>query len=142
MVFNSDIFLFVFLPVLFTLFWLSKTKQQRYVLLTLSGYVFYGYWNWRYCGLLLFSSVVSYSAGLLVEGSASSRWKRFWVVLSVSVDLTLLGFFKYYNFFVANITCVFPHAPLPLISVVLPVGISFYTFHTISYIVDVAAGRV
>ena len=142
MVFNSDIFLFVFLPVLFTLFWLSKTKQQRYVLLTLSGYVFYGYWNWRYCGLLLFSSVVSYSAGLLVEGSASSRWKRFWVLLSVSVDLTLLGFFKYYNFFVANMTCVFPHAPLPLISVVLPVGISFYTFHTISYIVDVAAGRV
>ena len=63
MVFNSNVFLFAFLPAVFAAFWLSKTKQQRYVLLTVSGYVFYGYWNWRFCFLLLFSSLVSFTAG-------------------------------------------------------------------------------
>lgn len=141
MIFNSDIFLFAFLPIVFTLFWLARTKQQRYLLLTISGYVFYGYWDWRYCGLLALSSLISFGSGILIDRSSTPRGRRFWMLLSVTFDLALLGFFKYYGFFATNIDAVIPGA-VPVISVALPIGISFYTFHTISYIVDVAAGRV
>ena len=65
MVFNSNVFLLAFLPIVFTAFWLARTKQQRYVILTVSGYVFYGWWDWRFCFLLLFSSLVSFTAGLM-----------------------------------------------------------------------------
>lgn len=142
MVFNSDIFLFAFLPVVFTLFWLARTKRERYILLTLSGYVFYGYWNWRFCFLLLFSSLVSFFAALKIGQSGSRAKARYWMIGSISVDLALLGFFKYYNFFAINAARVFPDAMIPLFNIVLPVGISFYTFHTISYIIDVMDGRV
>ncbi len=142
MVFNSSVFLFAFLPIVFTAFWLAKTKQQRHVILTVSGYVFYGYWDWRFCTLLLFSSLVSFSAGIMIDRAQSRAARRAWLVASVGTDLTLLGFFKYYNFLAANLARVLPEAAPPLIHVVLPIGISFYTFHTISYIVDVAAGRV
>jgi alginate O-acetyltransferase complex protein AlgI len=141
-IFNSNIFLFAFLPVVFALFWLSRTKQQRYALMTVAGYVFYGYWDWRFCFLLLFSSLVSFSAALLIEGARTGRGRRAWMALSVGVDLALLGFFKYFNFFASSLHAVLPALPLPVLEIVLPVGISFYTFHTISYIVDVADGRI
>jgi alginate O-acetyltransferase complex protein AlgI len=142
MIFNSNIFLFAFFPVVFTLFWLLKTKEPRYVLLALAGYVFYGYWNWRFCGLLLFSSLVSFFTGIAITNSKTAQAARRWVILAVTVDLTLLGFFKYYNFFADSIRAVSSTFSLPVLQVVLPIGISFYTFHTISYVVDVAAGRV
>ena len=142
MIFNSNIFLFAFLPVVFTLFWLAWTKQQRYVLMTVAGYVFYGYWDWRFCFLLLFSSLVSFGAAVLIEGAKTGRGRRAWMTLSVGVDLALLGFFKYFNFFASSLHAVIPTVPLPVLQIVLPVGISFYTFHTISYIVDVADGRI
>ncbi|MEO8593558.1 MAG: MBOAT family O-acyltransferase [Candidatus Solibacter sp.] len=142
MVFNSDVFLLAFLPIVFALFWIARTRQQRYVLLTLSGYVFYGYWNWKFCFLMLFSSLVSYFAALGISRTETARGKRAWVVASVSVDLTLLGFFKYYNFLAASLAALSSKIAPPLLDIVLPIGISFYTFHTISYIVDVAAGRV
>jgi alginate O-acetyltransferase complex protein AlgI len=141
MVFNSNVFLFAFLPVVFTAFWLARTRRQRYVILTVSGYVFYGYWDWRFCFLLFFSSMVSFLSGLMIDRSDSRAVRRAWMIGSVAVDLGLLGFFKYYNFFVSNVARLAGTAP-PLLDVVLPIGISFYTFHTISYIVDVAAGRV
>ncbi|ADV66757.1 MBOAT family O-acyltransferase [Deinococcus maricopensis] len=142
MVFNSDVFLFAFLPVVFVLFWTLRTRQARYVLLTLSGYVFYGYWDWRFCGLMLFSSLVSFAAGLLIDRARTPREKRAWMIGTVLVDLTLLGFFKYYNFFADTLHSVAPGIAPPLLNIILPIGISFYTFHTISYVVDVAAGRV
>jgi alginate O-acetyltransferase complex protein AlgI len=142
MVFNSNVFLFAFLPVVFTLFWVSRTKQQRYVVLAVSGYVFYGYWDWRFCFLLLFSSLVSFSAGIMIDRSPSPAVRRAWMVASVAVDLSVLGFFKYYDFLAGNLAGLLPGMALPLLHVVLPIGISFYTFHTISYIVDVARGRV
>jgi alginate O-acetyltransferase complex protein AlgI len=142
MVFNSSIFLFAFLPVVFTAFWLARTKRQRHVILTVSGYVFYGYWDWRFCILLLFSSLVSFGAGILIDRAPERKVKRAWLVASVGTDLALLGFFKYYDFLAGNLARLAPAAAPPLLHVVLPIGISFYTFHTISYIVDVAAGRV
>jgi alginate O-acetyltransferase complex protein AlgI len=142
MVFNSTVFLFAFLPVVFVLFWSAWTKRQRHVILTLSGYVFYGYWDWRFCILLLFSSLVSFGAGIMIDRSRTRPARRAWLVASVGTDLALLGFFKYYNFLAGNLGRLAPQAAPPLIDVVLPIGISFYTFHTISYIVDVAGGRV
>jgi alginate O-acetyltransferase complex protein AlgI len=141
-VFNSTIFLFAFLPIVFTLFWAMKGKQERYVLLAVSGYVFYGYWNWRFCGLLLFSSLTSFLVGLAIDRATEQRIKRRWVALAVGVDLALLGFFKYFNFFASSVSAVIPGANLPVLDIVLPIGISFYTFHTMSYVIDVAAGRV
>ena len=142
MVFNSNVFLFAFLPIVFALFWLARTKQQRYVILTVSGYVFYGYWDWRFCFLLLFSSLVSFVAGIMIDRSPSPGVRRAWMVGSVSTDLALLGFFKYYNFAAGNLARLAPGLAPPLLHIVLPIGISFYTFHTISYILDVAAGRI
>jgi alginate O-acetyltransferase complex protein AlgI len=141
MVFNSNVFLFAFLPLTFTLFWLARNKTQRYVLLALSGFVFYGWWDWRFCGLLLFSALFSFGAGLLVDRAAcEERRKKQIAVFSVTVDLLILGVFKYYNFFAETLRPA--GLPLPAIQIVLPIGISFYTFHTISYVLDVAAGRV
>jgi alginate O-acetyltransferase complex protein AlgI len=142
MVFNSDIFLFAFLPVVLGLFWTLQTREQRYVLLALAGYVFYGYWNWRYCFLLLFSSLVSFFVGIVIDRSKTREAAYRWVVLAVVADLTLLGYFKYYNFFADNLRAISPAIPLPSLRIVLPIGISFYTFHTISYVLDVYAGRV
>ena len=142
MLFNSDVFLFGFLPVAFALFWMLETKQQRYVLLTVSGYVFYGWWNWKFCFLLLASSLVSFAAGLLIARAPSRAIGRRWMIGSVAFDLAALGYFKYYNFAAATLQAVVPAWAPPVLDVVLPVGISFYTFHTISYIVDVAEGRV
>ena len=142
MIFNSPVFLFGFFPIVFALFWLARTKQQRYVLLTISGYVFYGYWNWKFCFLLLLSSLVSFIAGLGIERASSRAASRTWMVSSIGFDLTILGFFKYYNFFSSNLHHILPALHPPQLNVILPIGISFYTFHTITYIADVAAGRV
>ena len=142
MIFNSNVFLFVFLPLVFALYWAARTKAQRYLLLTVSGYIFYGYWNWRFCFLLLFSSLVSFFAALAITDGQRPFTPRGWLILSVGIDLLLLGFFKYFNFFTENFNQLGLPFSLPLIHVVLPIGISFYTFHTISYIVDVATGRV
>ncbi|GAA5534566.1 MBOAT family protein [Deinococcus aluminii] len=142
MVFNSDIFLFAFLPVVFVLFWWLRDKKARYLLLTISGYVFYGYWDWRFCFLMLFSSLVSFTSGLMIQRAREQRVKRAWMIGTIMVDLSLLGFFKYYNFFAESVHAVAPAFAPPLLHIILPIGISFYTFHTISYVVDVAAGRV
>src|SRR5436190_3901121 len=143
MVFNSDIFLLAFLPLVFCLFWTFRSKQHRYLLLSTSGYIFYGYWDWRFCFLLLFSSLVSFFSGLVIDLTDKDKEKFRWVLLAVTVDLTLLGFFKYYNLFASTVAGILPHnAAPPILHIVLPIGISFYTFHTISYVIDVAKGRV
>lgn len=142
MVFNSNVFLLVFFPIVCGLFWSLKTKRQRYILLTLSGCVFYGYWDSRYCVLLAFSSIVSFWSALMIERAGGPPGRRLWLITSVTVDLTLLLIFKYYNFAAVTVNGLTRGPILPLLNVVLPVGISFYTFHTISYIVDVARGRV
>lgn len=142
MVFNSNIFLLVFFPIVFGLFWLTKTKRERYVLLTLSGYVFYGYWDWRYCFLLAFSSLFSFSVALLIDRAVSDNIKTLWLVIAIATDLSILGFYKYYNFFATTTNYLIGDNRAPILNIVLPVGISFYTFHTISYVVDVAQRRV
>jgi alginate O-acetyltransferase complex protein AlgI len=147
MLFNSLVFLFAFLPVAYVVFWLLPSSKLRYVWLTITGYVFYGYWDPRFCILMGFSTLVSYAAGRVI---LSRREKGLSIgaalVVPVTVDLLLLGFFKYAGFAARSLNELLGAAGLPgkvpILDVVLPVGISFYTFHTISYIVDSYRGVI
>jgi len=138
--FNSFVFLGLFLPITYGVFWLLRTANARYAWLTITGYVFYGYWNPRFCLLMAFSTLVSFSAGLGFLRWSDPRRRKLCLVLPIVIDLTLLGFFKYANFVVhsfaglANVLGA--RVAPPSWNIVLPIGISFYTFHTITYIVD------
>src|SRR5215208_3171709 len=98
MLFNSFIFIFVFLPVAYVVFWSLRTTTSRYVWLTLTGYVFYGYWDARFCLLMAFSTIVSYGAGLGFLRWTDPRRRKLCLIVPIAVDLALLGFFKYANF--------------------------------------------
>src|SRR5687767_7972653 len=98
MLFNSAVFLFLFLPITYCVFWALRTKQLRYVWLTITGYVFYGYWNPKFCLLMLFSTLVSYFAGLGFLRASEARTRKLLLVVPIGIDLALLGFFKYADF--------------------------------------------
>jgi alginate O-acetyltransferase complex protein AlgI len=144
--FNSVAFLYVFLPIAYLVFARLQSRQQRYIWLTLTGYVFYGFWNYRFCALMAFSTVASYLAGLGMLRWSDPRRRRLCLIVPVVTDLVLLGFFKYTGFVLDSIrgASVWLHHPVavPAVDIVLPIGISFYTFHTISYIVDSYRGVV
>lgn len=146
MLFNSLVFLGLFLPVTYTVFWLLRRASSRYVWLTMTGYVFYSYWNPKFCLLMAFSTLVSYSAGLGFLRYSDARRRRLCLVVPIVTDLLLLGFFKYANFTLgslAGIAHLLHHdIRLPYFDIILPIGISFYTFHTITYIVDSYRGVI
>jgi alginate O-acetyltransferase complex protein AlgI len=145
MVFNSLIFLYAFLPVTYFAFWNLKTREQRYVWMTLAGYVFYSFWNYKFCALMALSTAVSYTAGLGFLRWSDTRHRKLCLILPIAFDLALLGIFKYTNFVVSTVNGFsgFLHTPrLPTLDIILPVGISFYTFHTITYIVDAYRGVI
>src|SRR5512132_3584267 len=103
MLFNSFVFLFLFLPITYAVFWALRTAQSRYVWLTITGYVFYGYWDARFCLLMALSTLVSYTAGLgMLRWSNNPVRRKACLVVAVSIDLCVLGFFKYANFAMAN----------------------------------------
>lgn len=142
MLFNSIDFA-VFLPVVFLLYWFlaNRNLKLQNTLLVLASYVFYGWWDYRFLALIIFSSLVDYTIGLQLkkEENASVRKKLFWV--SILVNIGFLGFFKYYNFFVDNFVTAFSFFGQNIrpntLNIILPVGISFYTFQTLSYTIDV-----
>jgi alginate O-acetyltransferase complex protein AlgI len=144
--FNSFVFLFAFLPVTYAVFWSLKTAQSRYVWLTITGYVFYGYWNPWFCLLMAFSTLTSFAAGLGLLRWSSPRARKVCLIVPITVDLSLLGFFKYANFATASVGSLMSalHHPVevPHWNIILPIGISFYTFHTITYIVDSYRGTI
>jgi alginate O-acetyltransferase complex protein AlgI len=144
--FNSFVFLGLFLPITYLVFWLLPTAKARYVWLTITGYVFYGYWDARFCLLMAFSTLVSYAAGLGFLRWSDPRRRKLCLVVPITADLALLGFFKYSNFLVqsgVSLANLFgAGVALPAWNIVLPVGISFYTFHTITYIVDSYRGVI
>jgi len=139
MVFNSLHFLWFFV-VVYALYRLLPHRAQNWLLLVAS-YYFYASWNWRFLGLLLASTIVDYSCGRLIERSSGPRRRKTLLCLSLGFNLTLLGFFKYFNFFADNLHGLFGALGWQLdfvtLRVVLPVGISFYTFVTMSYVIDV-----
>jgi alginate O-acetyltransferase complex protein AlgI len=138
--FNSLQFLFIFLPITYVVFWQLKSKTQRYVWLTLTGYGFYAAWNYKFCALMAFSTLVAYVAGLGLLHWQDPGKRRLCLILPVVTDLSLLGFFKYSNFLLDTGKTIGAwlgsEISIGKLDVVLPVGISFYTFHTITYIVD------
>jgi alginate O-acetyltransferase complex protein AlgI len=140
MLFNSLIFLYLFLPVTYAVFWILKGKNLRYAWLAVTGYVFYAFWDYRFCAVMAFSTLVSFSAGLGFLRWSSGAPRRLCLIVPIAADLLLLGFFKYADFTLGSVNAVAGWfgrpLDLPLLSLVLPVGISFYTFHTITYIVD------
>ena len=146
MLFNSVEFLFVFLPITYLVFWGLPSAKARYVWLAVTGYVFYSYWNPWFTLLMLFSTLVSFGAGLGLLRWTDERRRKLCVAIPVTADLLLLGFFKYANFGLATtrtVTGWFGHpVEVPHLNIILPIGISFYTFHTISYIVDSYRGVI
>lgn len=142
MIFNSYIF-WVFFAIVFVLYRLLPHRGQNYMLLAAS-YIFYGYWDWRYLFLMLFSTVIDYFAAIGIGTSQSPRRRKAILIASICIQLSLLGMFKYYGFFsheLSNMLTSFGlPAPLPVINFLLPVGISFYTFQTMSYVIDVYRG--
>jgi alginate O-acetyltransferase complex protein AlgI len=144
--FNSFVFLLAFLPVTYFVFWGLKSAKSRYVWLTITGYVFYGYWDPRFCLLMAFSTAVSYTAGLGLLKWSDPRRRRLLLIIPIAADLAILGFFKYANFLMTSFGKVLNWAgagvSIPHWNIVLPIGISFYTFHTITYIVDSYRGSI
>ena len=145
MLFNSFTF-WIFFALVLGIYWrLDQKAQNRFLLL--ASYIFYGWWDWRFLSLILLSTMVDYFVGLRLgsAGTDEARKKRL-LALSVSVNLGLLGVFKYAGFFVESTASVLEalgfQANLPSLRIILPVGISFYTFQTLSYTVDVFRGKL
>jgi D-alanyl-lipoteichoic acid acyltransferase DltB (MBOAT superfamily) len=138
-VFNSLHFIWFF-AVVYAVYRLLPHRKQNWLLLAAS-YYFYAAWDWRFLGLLLASTIVDYSAALAIDRSADPRRRRLFLCLSIGFNLALLGFFKYFNFFADNLHVVFGSLGWDLdfvtVRVLLPIGISFYTFMTMSYVIDV-----
>lgn len=147
MLFNSIEF-FVFLPIVFLLYWFVTAKylKAQNLLIAVASYIFYGWWDWRFLSLIAFSSLVDYTIGLLLKKTEVKTKRKFLLWISVCVNLGFLGFFKYYNFFVQSLVDSFTLFGQPLeintLKIILPVGISFYTFQTLSYTIDVYNKRL
>ena len=142
MLFNSIDFA-IFLPIVFILYWFATNnnlKLQNFLIVAAS-YLFYGWWDWRFLSLILFSTIVDYTVGrkLRIEENQTKRKILLWT--SILVNLGFLGFFKYYNFFLDNFITAFSFFGSEIkansLNIILPVGISFYTFQTLSYTIDV-----
>lgn len=147
MFFNSLSFA-VFLPVVFCLYWFvfKTSKKAQNALLIIASYYFYSCWDWRFLFLLIFSTGLDYFTALKIENSQSKASRKTWFWISVGVNLGFLGVFKYYDFFAVSFSELLKGFGLQanplLLKLVLPVGISFYTFHGLSYIIDIYKERI
>jgi alginate O-acetyltransferase complex protein AlgI len=146
MLFNSGVFLKFFAGFLL-LYWLVRNNlRARNILILISSYVFYGWWDYRFLALLIFSSAVDFAVALKIASSATPRARKTWLGASIVVNLTILGFFKYFDFFVTSLGELLESLGVPYraqtLGIILPVGISFYTFQAMSYTIDVYRGHV
>jgi alginate O-acetyltransferase complex protein AlgI len=147
MLFNSIDFA-VFLPIVYALYWFLNRKEVwlQNLLIVLSSYVFYGWWDWRFLSLILLSTLVDYYVGLRLQKTNEEKVRRLLLALSVGTNLGLLGFFKYFNFFLDNFASAFSifgqDIGISSLNIILPVGISFYTFQTLSYTIDIYRRRL
>ena len=142
MLFNSFEFL-VFLPIVFVLYWfvVHRSLKLQNALVLVASYVFYGWWDWRFLSLIAISTVVDYVVGLKIHAASQPIRAKRWLWVSVVFNIGLLGFFKYYNFFVESWVQAFSELGYEIspytLQIILPVGISFYTFQTMSYSLDI-----
>ena len=145
MIFTTLTFL-LFLPIVFALHWTLRKHEHRNWLLLGASYVFYGWWDYRFVGLMLVSSFVDYGAGLALDSEMRQSRRRAIITIVCSAQLALLGFFKYFDFFAENAAtaaaAVGWHLDPITLRIILPVGISFYTFQSLSYVLDVYYRRM
>ena len=144
MLFNSNAF-YVFFPIVFAVYWLIPARY-RWGILLISSYYFYMSWNVKYVTLILTTTLVSYGAALLMERTKSRRKKKLCMVTALLISFGILFFFKYFNFLSKSVTDTLQRFAIPVqettLNLMLPVGISFYTFQTLSYVIDVYRGEV
>ena len=151
MLFNSIQFV-IYLPIVFLLYWfvfdrfISKSKHQlclQNAFIVVASYVFYGWWDWRFLLLIAFTSFCSWGSGMLIGRSESKKKAKTWMWLNIILNLGILALFKYYDFFISEFAQMF-HCSTDglLLKVILPVGISFYTFQALSYSIDVYRGKI
>jgi len=137
-------FLWLFL-LIFIVYWTMRDNTARKVWLLFCSYVFYAAWNWKFTFLLLGSTTVDYVVARMLARYENRGWRRFWIVTSLCVNLGVLGFFKYFNFFISSTSEFLAWLGLPTsvgtLNIILPVGISFYTFTSMSYTIDVYRRR-
>jgi len=142
MLFNSIEFA-IFLPIVFLLYWFvtKKNIKSQNILLLLASYLFYGWWDWRFLSLIIFSSFLDYIIGLQLHKTEIKKKRKALLFMSLIVNLGFLGVFKYFNFFAQSFADAFTMFGIPFeasrLNIILPVGISFYTFQTLSYSIDV-----
>lgn len=146
MLFNSTEYL-IFLPIVFIIYWLLKNScKNQNILLLISSYVFYGWWDYRFLSLIIFSSFLDYFVGIKIEEAKEQKSKKHWLLVSLFSNLGLLGVFKYYNFFADTFASTMSTIGWEVndltLNIILPVGISFYTFQTLSYSIDIYRNEI
>ena len=147
MLFNSITFI-IYLPIVFLLYWsISKQRKWQNLLVVIASYIFYGWWDWRFLFLIAFTSICSYTSGILLEKLEAKRKSQQLVSgINITINLLILGIFKYYNFFTDNIATLVKSFGYELdwvtLDIILPVGISFYTFQALSYTIDVYQHKI
>ena len=147
MLFNSVSFA-IFLPIVFLLYWFvtNKNLKAQNILLLVASYFFYACWDWRFLFLLIFSTLLDYYTGIKMAEAGTRQHKKFWFWLSIVINLGFLGIFKYFNFFADSfaeaLSLLGLQANFWTLQVILPVGISFYTFHGLSYVIDIYHDKI
>ncbi len=146
MLFNSQVFLLFFAAVYALYLVFRRRHDLQNLLLLIASYYFYGFWDWRFLSLLLISTVIDYAIGRRLESENAPRRRKLLLFASVAANLGILGFFKYFNFFTGNAIALLRalgmNPDAPTLKIILPVGISFYTFQTMSYTIDVYRRRM
>ena len=142
----SELRFVAFFAVVFAVHWGLRRHSLRKLWLLGASYAFYAGWDWRFLGLIVFSTLVDFVAGKRIEAGGSPRVRRSWLIASLTANLGVLGLFKYWDFFVESgavfLESLGLQVSVPTLSLILPVGISFYTFQTLSYTIDVYRGRL
>lgn len=145
MIFNSLEF-FIFLPIAFALYWLMKGVRSQNLMMLISSYIFYAWWDWRFLVLIIISSLTDYYLGLEMGKKKEKKDRKLLLFASIGVNLGILGFFKYFNFFISSFIAAFDLLGIQMsvftLRIILPVGISYYTFQTLSYTIDIYRGRM
>ncbi|MCK5539020.1 MAG: MBOAT family protein, partial [Bacteroidales bacterium] len=147
MLFTSFAFA-IFLPVVFILYWFVFNRKLRHqnLLVLSASYFFYGWWDWRFLSLIFISSVTDYLLGLKLVETTETKRKKILLGISLSINLGFLGVFKYYNFFIDSFVNLMSNLGMTIsvntLNIILPVGISFYTFQTLSYTIDIYKGKL
>jgi len=145
MLFDTPVY-FAFLVLVVIAYWWLRHRYRQNVFLLAASYVFYGWWDWRFLGLIIASTIVDFFCAKAIEDTENVRARRVLLAISVTLNLTFLGAFKYFNFFADSFSALLHglgvHIAPPVLRVILPPGISFYTFQELAYIVDVYHGRL